>query len=141
MARHGFSLLILFCFFFLIRFLFESSTICFAVCLFPFFFNKRIVVAVGFVERDGDAETELDGLGVRMRFLEFLRGVLEVLAERLDVVHELLVTHVETLVVIEVLVLELGVELPCEGLGSAHDNPQSVVVDRTGVVIGFTKQK
>ena len=73
-----------------------------------------------------------DGLGLRVRFLEFLGGVFEILSNGLDVVLELLVTGVEPLVIIEVLVLDLVVLLPGDDLGTAHYDLDAVVLDGAG---------
>ena len=73
-----------------------------------------------------------DGLGLRVRFLEFLGGVFEILSNGLDVVLELLVTGVEPLVIIEVLVLDLVVLLPGDDLGAAHNDLDAVVLDGAG---------
>ena len=69
---------------------------------------------------------------------EFLGGALHVAAQIFDVVVELLVHRVLTLVVLKVGVsLELGVELLGVGRGALHANLKAMVLDDAGEVRGF----
>ena len=73
-------------------------------------------------------EAILDGLGIGMIFGEFLTGSFHVRTQILEVAVQLLVHRVLLLVIIEVGVLELVVQFPCEGLRAADDDLEAVVL-------------
>ena len=74
----------------------------------------------------------LDGLGVGVRFGEFLGSAFEVCAGFLGVGLELFVEAVQTLVVVEISVLDLGVLLPGVGGWSLHSDLDAVVLEDAG---------
>ena len=65
-----------------------------------------------------------------MREGEFLRRAFHVRTQFLDILLELFVAAVQPLVVVEVVVFDLRVLLPCVGLRPSHNNLKTVVLQR-----------
>ena len=102
--------------------------------MFPFVSKKEHANIL--LRHDCDSKSMLDGLGVGVRFGEFLGSAFEVCAGFLGVGLELFVEAVQTLVVVEISVLDLGVLLPRVGCRTAHDDLDTVVLNRAGEVLG-----
>jgi len=85
-------------------------------------------------ERNGEAV--FDGLGVGVLKFEGFAYAFHLGAASFELAVELGTLGVQGFVDVEVHVLDLGVLLPCVGCRASHDDLDTVVLDRAGVVLG-----
>ena len=85
-------------------------------------------------ERNG--ESVLDGLGVGVLEFEGFACAFHLGAACFELAVELLALGVQGFIDVKVHVLDLRVLFPCVGCRASHDDLDTVVLDRAGVVLG-----